>query len=136
VTREPKSIKKNWLLSHKRNAHLENLVGSLLIIGALALVVWTIWLRNYSFTWTSIDSFEVLGLLSCGLLFRQANPSARTAAFLTIPIFFLDAWFDIFTSPTKSSLRAAIAMALFGELPAIIILMWVAWKARSFKVKR
>jgi hypothetical protein len=144
---------KDWLLSRRRAPRLEHTTGNLIVLVAALLACWAIWLGsslppdplvqhwsltadigldNYSLTWVGLDCIEVLGLAACGLLFRRASPSARTAALLTIPVFCLDAWFDILTSVSKADLAAAVAMAVLGELPAAFILSWVAWKALSF----
>jgi hypothetical protein len=124
-----------------------------MVLVAALLACWTIWLGsslppgpltqhwsltadigldNYSLTWVGLDCVEVLGLAACGLLFRRASPGARTVALLTIPVFCLDAWFDIMTSVSKADLVTAVVMALLGELPAAFILSWVAWKALPF----
>lgn len=142
---------KRWLFSRRRNTIHEHAIGNFLILIAFLLAVWTIWLsiiipdrtqwstsydgiNNYTFTWVSLDCIEVAGLAACGILFRKASPSARTIALLTIPIFFIDAWFDVFTSTTESDLISAILMAALAELPAIIILSWIAWKALGFRL--
>ncbi len=148
---------KDWLLSRRRDPRLERLTGNLIVLAAGLLACWAIWLGsslppdpltqhwsltadigldNYSLTWVGLDCIEVLGLAACGLLFRQASPSARTGALLTIPVFALDAWFDIMTSVSKADLAAAVAMAVLGELPAALILGWVAWKALAFGQKQ
>jgi hypothetical protein len=148
---------KDWLLSRRRDPRLERLTGNLIVLAAGLLTCWAIWLGsslppdpltqhwsliadigldNYSLTWVGLDCIEVLGLAACGLLFRQASPSAHTAALLTAPVFAIDAWFDIMTSVSKADLAAAIAMAALGELPAALILGWVAWKAVAFGQKQ
>jgi hypothetical protein len=144
---------KTWLFSHRRDARLERITGNVMVLVAALLACWAIWLGSslppdplpqqwsavaytgldtYSLTWVGLDCIEVLGLIACGLLFRRASPSARTVALLTLPVFFLDAWFDILTSVSKADLAAAAAMAVLGELPAACILGWVAWKALAF----
>jgi len=150
-------VLKDWLLSRRRDPRLERLTGNLIVLAAGLLACWAIWLGsslppgpltqywsltadigldNYSLTWVGLDCIEVLGLAACGLLFRRASTSARTGARLTIPVFALDAWFDIMTSVSKADLAAAVAMAVLGELPAALILGWVAWKALAFGQKQ
>jgi hypothetical protein len=144
---------KDWLLSRRRDPRLERITGNLIVLVAALLACWTIWLGSslppdpltqhwsltadiglddYSLTWVGLDCIEVIGLAACGLLFRRASPSARTVALLTIPVFCLDAWFDVMTSVSKADLVTAVIMAILGELPAAFILSWVAWKALSF----
>jgi hypothetical protein len=145
---------KDWLLSRRQDRRLERITGDLMVLVAAGLACWTIWLGsslppdpltqhwsltadigldNYSLTWVGLDCIEVIGLAACGLLFRRASPSARTVALLTIPVFCLDAWFDIMTSVSKADLVTAVIMAVLGELPAALILSWVAWKALPFR---
>ena len=144
---------KDWLLSRRRDRRLERTTGNLIVLVAALLACWAIYLGsslppgrltqhwsltadigldNYSVTWVGLDCIEVLGLAACGLLFRRASPSARTVALLTIPVFCLDAWFDIMTSVSKADLVTAVVMAVLGELPAAFILSWIAWKALPF----
>jgi hypothetical protein len=144
---------KDWLLSRRRDPRLERITGNLIVLVAALLACWTIWLGsslppdplmqhwsltadigldNYSLTWVGLDCIEVLGLAACGLLFRRGSASARTVALLTIPVFCLDAWFDVMTSVSKADLVTAVIMAVLGELPAAFILSWVAWKALPF----
>jgi hypothetical protein len=144
---------KDWLLSRRRDPRLERITGNLIVLVAALLACWAIYLGsslppdpltqhwsftadigldNYSLTWVGLDCIEVIGLAACGLLFRRASPSARTVALLTIPVFCLDAWFDIMTSVSKADLVTAVIMAVLGELPAAFILGWIAWKALPF----
>jgi hypothetical protein len=145
---------KDWLLSRRRDRRFERITGNLIVLVAALLACWAIYLGsslppdpltqhwsltadigldNYSVTWVGLDCVEVLGLAACGLLFRRASPSARTIALLTIPVFCLDAWFDIMTSASKADLVTAVVMAALGELPAALILSWIAWKALPFR---
>jgi hypothetical protein len=142
-----------WLLHRSlRDRRRERLLGRLIILIAILLGVWAVWLGstlppdplpqqwstayigldNYSLTWVGLDCLEVLGLAVCGLLFARGTPGARTCALLTMPVFFLDAWFDILTAVSRADLVAAVLMALLGELPAVAGLGWIAWKAAAF----
>jgi hypothetical protein len=142
-----------WLFHRgQRDRHLERLVGRLIVVIAILLACWAIWLGstlppdplpqqwstaslgldNYSLTWVGLDCLEVLGLATSGLLFGRGTPGARTCALLTMPVFFLDAWFDILTAVSRADLVAAALMAVLGELPAVVGLGWIAWKAAAF----
>jgi hypothetical protein len=142
-----------WLLHRGlRDRRRERLVGRLTVVIAALLAVWAVWLGstlppdplqqqwstayigldNYSLTWVGLDCLEVLGLAACGLLFARGTPGARTCALLTMPVFFLDAWFDILTAVSRADLAAAVLMAVLGELPAVAGLGWIAWKAAAF----
>lgn len=142
-----------WLFNRGlRDRQRERLAGRLIVVVAILLACWAIWLGstlppdplhqqwstaylgldNYSLTWVGLDCIEVLGLAACGLLFARGTPGARTCALLTMPVFFLDAWFDILTAVSRADLVAAGAMAVLGELPAVVGLGWLAWKAAAF----
>jgi hypothetical protein len=150
------SALRDWLSTRRlRDRRLERHTGRLIVVIAILLASWTVWLGsslppdplqqqwsaasvglldNYSLTWVGLDCLEVLGLAACGLLFWRGSPGARTCALLTMPVFFLDAWFDILTSVSRTDLAVAVLMAGLGELPAVAGLGWIAWKARGFEL--
>jgi hypothetical protein len=142
-----------WIFTRSlRDRRRERRIGRLIVVSATLLACWAAWLGtslprdplrqawstgyvgldNYSLTWVGLDSLEILGLAACGLLFWRGSPGARTSALLAMPVFFLDAWFDILTSVSRADLLAALLMAALGELPAVAILGWIAWKASGF----
>lgn len=142
-----------WLLTRGlRDERRERLIGRATMVTALLLAVWAVWLGstlppdplrqqwstaylgldNYSLTWVGLDCLEVLGLLVCGLLFSRGRAAAHTWALLTMPVFFLDAWFDVLTAVSRADLVEALLMAVLGELPAVFGLGWIAWKAAAF----
>lgn len=142
-----------WLFNRSlRDRQRERSVGRLVVVIAVLLAVWAVWLGstlppdplqqqwstaylgldNYSLTWVGLDCLEVLGLAASGLLFGRGTQGARTCALLTMPVFFLDAWFDILTAVSRADLLAAVLMAVLGELPAVVGLGWIAWKAAAF----
>jgi hypothetical protein len=142
-----------WLLNRGlRDRRRERQLGLLIVVIAVLLACWAVWLGstlppdplqqqwstayigldNYSLTWVGLDCLEVLGLAVSGLLFARGTPGARTYALLTMPVFFLDAWFDILTAVSRADLIEAVLMAVLGELPAVVGLGWIAWKAAAF----
>jgi hypothetical protein len=144
---------KPWLFNRSlRDRRRERLAGRLIVVFAILLACWAVWLGstlppdplrqqwstayigldNYSLTWVGLDCLEVLGLAVCGLLFARGTPGARTTALLTMPVFFLDAWFDILTAVSRADLVESGLMAVLGELPAVAGLGWIAWKAAAF----
>jgi hypothetical protein len=157
TTGQPTALR-DWLRTRRlRDRTLERRAGQLIIVIAILLACWAIWLGsslppdplhqqwsaasiglldNYSLTWVGLDCLEVLGLAICGLLFWGGSPGARTCALLTMPVFLLDAWFDILTSVSRADLAVALLMAGLAELPAVAGLGWTAWKARAFELDR
>lgn len=142
-----------WLVSPARDRRRERIVGTLLMVVAAVLAGWTVYLgtsaaprqlhRDWStwaylgmnphtLAWVGIDTAETVGLVLIGVLLRQGRPATRTVALLTLPLFVLDAWFDILSSVTPHHLAIAITMAAVSEVPAAILCGWVAWKASRF----
>lgn len=154
ITHSPATVRK-WVVTRQRNVQYERLLGNSLIGASILLAIWAVWLGatlppsgmqqqwsttqlgldNWSLTWVGLDFVEVVGLLGCGALLRRGHPTTRTIALLTLPVFVLDAWFDVLTALTRSDLLVSATMALFAELPAAVLLGWVAWKALDFTPK-
>ena len=121
--------------------------GAALLLGAAALTVWACWLGSslppsglrrswvaawtglgsWQLTWVAVDALEVLGLLVTGLALRRGHWASAFSALATVPLFVLDAWFDVMTSTTWPELWQAVAMAVLVELPAAAALARVAW---------
>ncbi|SDB83610.1 hypothetical protein GA0111570_104166 [Raineyella antarctica] len=122
-------------------------VGAGLIGAATVLALWAYWLglvlpvdlfaqdwsvawtglANWQLTWVGIDALEVLGLALTGVALRRGHWAAPLIALGTLPIFVMDAWFDIMTTVTLQELLREVALAVFVELPTAGILAWVAW---------
>ena len=135
-----------------RDRRRERATGRILLAAAALLACWTVWLGvslppdplgqqwsigfagldNYAVTWVGLDCLEILGLALSGWRFAVGSPGARTCALLTLPLFVLDAWFDILTAVSRADLAAAVVTALLAELPMAAALGWVAWKASGF----
>ena len=60
---------------------------------------------------------ETIGLLATGLLLLRRDHRCCLAATVTGTLIFVDAWFDVTTSAPGLAQLAAIAMAVFIELP-------------------
>lgn len=83
-------------------------------------------LDSWRLTWVGLDTLEVAGLLVTGIALRRRHWSATVSALVSVPLFVLDAWFDVMTTTTGLELRQAVAMALLVELPTAAVLAWVA----------
>jgi hypothetical protein len=140
-----------WLSSRGRDARRERILGNALIVAAVLLGCWTIYLGsslppgpphqwstdwtgldNYSLTWVGLDVLETLGLAGTGALLRVGHRETQTVALLSIPLFALDAWFDVLTATTRSDMTASAVMAVATEIPTVVLLAFVAWKSRAF----
>lgn len=141
-----------WLLSRERDRRRERILGAVLLVAALVLAGWTVYLGSadspralhrpwalatvlgmnpYTLIWVGIDVLETLGLALMGILLRLGRPATHAVALL-VPLFLLDAWFDILTSMSLHRLVVALAMAAASEVPAAVTCGWVAWKASRF----
>lgn len=141
-----------WLISRERDRRRERIVGTALMVAAVALAAWTVsfglndspraihraWsLSTYvgmnprTLIWIGVDVLEAAGLALTGLLLRLGRPATQTVALLSIPLFVLDAWFDVLMSASPHNLAIALAMAGL-EIPAAMTCGWVAWKASRF----
>ena len=72
---------------------------------------------HWAAAWAGLDGLEAVGLITTGVsLIRRYSwlclPAAVTSTLLVV-----DAWFDVATSASGSAATAAIAMAVFPELP-------------------
>ena len=71
--------------------------------------------------WAGLDALEALGLLTTGMaLIRRCTWLCLPAA-ITATLLIVDAWFDITTSASGPAVTAAVAMAVFPELPAAVL---------------
>ena len=141
-----------WLISRERDRRRERIVGTALMVAAVALAAWTVsfglndsprvihrvWslsmylgMNPRTLIWIGVDVLEAAGLALTGLLLRRGRPATQTVALLAIPLFVLDAWFDVLTSASPHDLAVALAMAGL-EIPAAMTCGWVAWKASRF----
>jgi hypothetical protein len=141
-----------WLLSRDvRDRRRERRAGRLLLAAAGALACWTgalaVWLPpgphqewsvgvpgldKYALTWVGLDCLETVCLAGCGWRLYRGSPDTRTWALLAVPLFVLDAWFDVLTAFSRRDLAVALTLAAGAELPVAAALGWVAWKARAF----
>jgi hypothetical protein len=144
---------RRWALTRTaRDRQRERRTGQLLLAAAAALACWigglAVWLPpgplqqdwstglpgldNYALTWIGLDSLEMACLAACGWLLLRGSPETRTWALLGMPLFVLDAWFDVFTAVSRTDLTFALTLALLAELPMAGVLTWVAWKSAAF----
>ncbi|GAA2757251.1 hypothetical protein [Actinopolymorpha rutila] len=117
-----------------------------LIAGAVALAAWAIYLGaslppgphhswsstwtgldNLALTWAGLDGIECIALTTLGVAMLLDRPLlASVTGLLALPVFALDAWFDVMTSLTRGELDAALAMAALAEIPLALLLALIA----------
>ncbi|MGW2962910.1 hypothetical protein ACWDGI_31250 [Streptomyces sp. NPDC001220] len=96
----------------------------------LAMIPWLVFLytglpataqaSHWAWTWTGLDSFEALGLLSTGLLLRRGDRRACLTSAATSALLLVDAWFDTMTAAPGPDFQLAVLMAVFAELPLTV----------------
>ncbi|UKD51218.1 MULTISPECIES: hypothetical protein [Amycolatopsis] len=102
-------------------------VATVLTVLGLAMIPWLVYLHtelpataqasHWAWTWTGLDSFEALGLLSTGLLLRCGDRRACLSSAATSALLLADAWFDTMTAAPGPDFTLAVLMAVFAELP-------------------
>ena len=107
------------------------LLGLGLIVASAAMIPWLYLLAthlpttqmasNWSTAWVGLDSLEILGMLSTGLLLLRGDARHRLVAAATAMLFITDAWFDITTAPSGFARGVALALAAGGETPVAVV---------------
>ncbi|MFE5591940.1 hypothetical protein [Streptomyces sp. NPDC056549] len=104
--------------------------ATVLTVLGLAMIPWLVFLHTglpataqdsqWAWTWTGLDGFEALGLLSTGLLLRRGDYRACLTSAATSALLLVDAWFDTMTAAPGSDFKLAVLMAVFAELPLAV----------------
>ena len=124
----------------KHHLHLSltrptQLLSTILLVAATALIVWTIFLgltlpRKYDaghwdLLWTGFDAalFCVLGYAAWAAWFRRQV--LATTAIIAGTLLLCDAWFDIITSIGHRDQWLTLLTGLGGELPLAVFFFWL-----------
>lgn len=120
--------------------------GVAFIVAAVLLAAWSVYLGNslppgphhawstawsgldhLALMWVGVDSVECLALLTIGTAMLANRPLVvAVTALIALPVFAIDAWFDVMTSQTHSELVEAVILAVFAELPLVVLLALIA----------
>jgi hypothetical protein len=118
------------------NRRIMRLAGPMFVLFSVLLVPWTVFIAvalpsrqlspHYDIAWVGFDVFLCMGLAATGYFTLRRSrwlpvPAAATAAML-----FVDAWFDVVTSPSGRDLVAAILLAAFVEVPLSALCLFLA----------
>jgi hypothetical protein len=108
---------------------------SLLAVGLLALVAWTIYLNwrlpkvyvsdHWRVAWVGLDVIEVIALLLTTWAAFARRVVLVIFATAGATAFALDAWFDV-TTARSGDFRQSLFTALLVEIPAAVVLYVVA----------
>src|SRR5712691_12954983 len=114
-------------------------IGMLFAAAALVLVPWVVLLvralpshhrsAHWDVAWGGFD--VALALLLVGVAFAawRRSPWLEEAATATATLLFVDAWFDVLTSATRTELMGAVTQALLLELPLAFLSLRLARNA-------
>jgi len=103
---------------------------------ALILVPWVVLLAkalptthrsaHWDVAWTGFDVVLALLLVSVAVSAWRCSPWLEGAATATAALLFVDAWFDVLTSSTRSEFIVALAEAIGLELPIAVFCLVLA----------
>ncbi len=113
-----------------------DLIGVLFAAAALVLVPWVIFLvralpsdhrsAHWDVAWGGFDTALALLLVAVAIAAWRRSPWLEGAATAAAALLFVDAWFDILTSSSRSELITAIVEAAVVELPVAVFCLFLA----------
>jgi hypothetical protein len=80
---------------------------------------------HYRLAWVGFDCLLGVAFARTGFLAMRHREQTEVAAVVTATLLIVDAWFDIVTSATDAQLTQAVLLAVFGELPAALLSVYV-----------
>jgi hypothetical protein len=105
-------------------------------LAALLLVPWVVLLvhalpsahrsAHWDIAWAGFDVALALLLLTVALAAWRRSPWLEGAATATATLLFVDAWFDVLTSSTRTEVVVAVAEAALVELPLAVLCLLLA----------
>jgi hypothetical protein len=114
-------------------------VVALFGLSALVLLPWVVLLvfalpsthrsDHWDVAWAGFDVVLALLLLVVAITAWRRSPWLEGAATATATLLFVDAWFDVLTSSSRTELVTAVVEAAFVELPLAILCLWLARRA-------
>src|SRR2546423_10740553 len=105
-------------------------------LAALLLVPWVVLLvaalpsahraAHWDIAWAGFDVGLALLLLTVTVAAWRRSPWLEGAATAPATLLFVDAWFDVLTSSTRTELAVAVTEAAFIELPLAVVCLLLA----------
>ena len=127
LPREPRTGAQGRARRVQRPTDLTPWLARGLAAAGLALIPWLLVLArslpasahawHWPAAWIGLDSLEIVGLLSTGLLLLARDARYHLTAAATAALLLVDAWFDVVTSAPGAQQLVAIVMAVSLELP-------------------
>jgi hypothetical protein len=81
---------------------------------------------HYRAAWVGFDFALALALLRTAYLAFRVDPRIQAPATVTATLLFVDAWFDITTSGSRTELLQALVLAVLVEIPAAVFTLHLA----------
>jgi hypothetical protein len=85
--------------------------------------------HHYRGVWVGFDLGLVGVLATTAVLAWRGRPQVTMAATAAATMLFVDAWFDVLTTPRGSDLVVSVVLAGAVELPLAMICLWIALRA-------
>ena len=116
-------------------------VGPAFAVLAVGTVPWVVYLavtlpahatfHHYRGVWVGFDLALIGVLATTAVLAWRGRPQVTMAATATATatMLFVDAWFDVLTTPRGRDLLVSVVLAAVVELPLAMICLWIALRA-------
>ncbi len=117
------------------------------VFGVLAIgtVPWVVYLAvtlpkhatfaHYRGVWVGYDLALVVVLATTAVLAWRGRPRVTMAATAAATMLFVDAWFDVLTTPRGGGRWLAVLLAGVAEVPLALICLWIALRASRGRVQ-
>jgi hypothetical protein len=106
---------------------------------AVGTVPWVVYLAvtlprhatfaHYRGVWVGFDLALVAVLATTAVFAWRGNPRVTISATAAATMLFVDAWFDVLTTPRGSGRWLAVLLAAVAEIPLALICLWIALRA-------
>ncbi|WP_018684922.1 hypothetical protein [Actinokineospora enzanensis] len=113
--------------------------GLVLAAGGVVMVPWmvllggalppTVRVHHWSVVWIGLDAMMAVCLSVTGFLLWRGDERFRLFAMSAATMFTVDAWFDTMTAAPGMQRFFSCFLAVFFELPIVLLCLWVAFRA-------
>jgi hypothetical protein len=120
-------------------------VAPVFAVLAIGTVPWVVYLAvtlprhatfaHYRGVWVGFDLALIAVLATTAVLAWQGRPRVTMAATAAATMLFVDAWFDVLTTPRGGERWLAIALAGVAEVPLALICLWIALRSSRGRVQ-
>ena len=114
-------------------------VGPAFAVLAVGTVPWVVFLAvtlprhatfaHYRGVWVGFDIGLICVLATTAVQAWRGRPQVALAATAAATMLFVDAWFDVLTTPRGDPLILSVVLAVLVEIPLAVICLWIALHA-------